>query len=89
MGYFFSISKSPAETWLNAFEALLLACGLVLAFGAAGEYLEDHSRLPGWMKWSRKPKIIFVWMVAISLFGEFARDARVFLFSGRLQAIND
>jgi hypothetical protein len=89
MGYLFSISKSATEDWLKGFEGLLLVCGLVLAFGAAGEYLEDHDRLPGWMKWSRKPKLIFVWMVALSLFGEFAGDAGVFVFSGRLQSIQD
>jgi hypothetical protein len=41
------------------------------------------------MKWARKPKLVFVWMVAISLFGEFAGDAGVYVFSGRLQFIAD
>jgi hypothetical protein len=92
MGYLFSwasLSKSASETALNGSEFLLLACGLVLAVGAAGEYLEDHGRLPDWMKWSRKPKLVFVWMVAISLLGEFIGDAGVLMFSGHLQSISD
>lgn len=89
MGYFFSLSKSATENWLDASEITLLICGLVLAYGAAGEYLEEHEKLPRWMQWSREPKLVFVWMVAISLFGEFAGDAGVYLFSGHLQSIAD
>jgi len=89
MGYFFSLSKSTTEHWLNGCELLPLVCGLVLAYGAAGEYLEEHGKLPGWMRWTREPKFIFVWMVAISLFGEFAGDAGVYIFSGHLQSISD
>jgi hypothetical protein len=89
MGYFFSLSKSTTEHCLNASELLLLVCGAVLAFGAAGEYLEEHDVLPRWMRWSREPKLVFVWMVAISLIGEFAGDAGVYLFSGHLQSIAD
>ncbi len=84
-----SLSKETTEVWLNASELLILLCGLVLAFGAAGEYLEDHEKLPRWMAWSRKPKLVFVWMVAISLVGEFVGDAGVFIFSGHLQTIAD
>jgi len=70
-------------------ESLLVLCGLVLAFGAAGEHIDEHGRLPHWMEWSRKPKLVFVWMVALSLIGEFAGDAGVFLFSRAVQAIQD
>ncbi len=89
MGYFLSLSKETAEHWLNASELTLLVCGLVLAYGAAGEYLDDHGKLPRWMRWAREPKLVFVWMVAISLFGEFAGDAGVYTFSGQLQTISD
>lgn len=33
--------------------------------------------------------MVFVWMVALSLVGEFVGDAGVFVFSGHLQTIND
>jgi hypothetical protein len=89
MGYFLSLSKGATEHCLDASEWMLLVCGLVLAYGAAGEYLEEHDKLPIWMRWSRKPKLVFVWMVAISLFGEFAGDAGVSLFSSHLQSIAD
>ncbi len=89
MGNLFSLSKAITETGLDVSELLLLVCGLVLAVGAAGEYLEDHDRLPSWMIWHRKPKLVFVWMVAISLVGEFIGDAGVFVFSGHLQTIAD
>lgn len=74
---------------MNASEIVILICGLILAFGAAGEYLEEHATLPAWMKWSRRPKMVFVWMVALSLVGEFLGDAGVFMFSGHLQSISD
>jgi hypothetical protein len=89
MGYFLSLSKETTEHWLNAAELMLLVCGLVLAYGAAGEYLEEHGKLPRSMRWAREPKLVFVWMVAISLFGEFAGDAGVYIFSGQLQTISD
>jgi len=41
------------------------------------------------MQWSRNPKLVFVWMVAISIGGEFLGDAGVFVFSGQLQTIED
>ena len=46
MGYFFSfisLSKSGTETGLDTCEIILLVCGLVLAYGAAGEYIEGNS----------------------------------------------
>src|ERR1700733_4476761 len=89
MGYFLSLAKGTTEQCLDASELLLLMCGLILAFGAAGEYLEEHERLPRWMKWAREPRLVFVWMVSISLFGEFAGDAGVYIFSGHLQSISD
>jgi hypothetical protein len=92
MGYFFSfisLSRSATETGLDGSEITLLLCGLVLAYGVAGEYILEHGTLPSWMKWSGKPKLVFVWMVALSLVGEFVGDAGVFVFSGHLQAIND
>jgi len=89
MGYLFSLSKETTECCLNVSELILLVCGMVLAYGAAGEYLEEHSKLPRWMQWSREPRLVFVWMVAISLFGEFAGDAGVYSFSGHLQTIAD
>lgn len=92
MGYllsFISLSKSSTETGLNVSEVLLLVCGFVLAFGAVGEYLEAHEKLPNWLKWSRRPKLVFVWLVALSLVGEFVGDAGIFIFSGHLQTISD
>src|ERR1700733_11652096 len=92
MGYLFSsasISKPATERWLDASEITILLCGLILALGAAGEYIEEHGTLPKWMKWTRRPKMVFVWMVAISLVGEFVGDAGVFIFSGHLQTISD
>lgn len=92
MGYallLISFSKPATEGALDASEILILLCGLVLAIGAAGEYIEEHSTLPRWMKWSRRPKMVFVWMVALSLVGEFIGDAGVFVFSGHLETIND
>jgi hypothetical protein len=92
MGYallLISFSKPATETALDASEILILLCGLILAIGAVGEYIEEHGTLPGWMKWSRRPKMVFVWMVALSLVGEFVGDAGVFVFSGHLQTIND
>jgi hypothetical protein len=92
MGYallLMSFSKPATETALDASEILILLCGVILAIGAAGEYTEEHGTLPRWMKWSMRPKMVFVWMVALSLVGEFVGDAGVFIFSGHLQTIND
>jgi hypothetical protein len=92
MGYLFSwasLSKSATERALDSSEILILLCGLILAIGAAGEYIEEHGTLPEWTKWSMHPKMVFVWMVALSLAGEFIGDAGVFVFSGHLQTIND
>src|ERR1035441_3667004 len=89
MGYSFSpllISKSSTETILNVSEILLIVSGFVLTFGAIGEYLEEHGKLPKWMKW---PKLVFVFMVALSLVGEFLSDAGVFFSSSKLQTISD
>ncbi|MBV9155504.1 MAG: hypothetical protein JO097_04535 [Acidobacteriaceae bacterium] len=87
MGYLFSwpsLSKFAVEEWLNRSEILIILAGFVLAFGAIGEYLDDHSRLPKWMAW---PKLAFILMVVISLIGEFVGDAGVFVFSKELQRI--
>lgn len=92
MGYLFSwarLSKSATESCLDAAEITILLAGLILAYGAIGEYLEEHGRLPRWMTWSKRPRLVFVWMVALSLVGEFAGDAGVFVFSRRLQSISD
>jgi hypothetical protein len=86
MGYL-SLSKAAAETALDGSEILLIVSGLVLAFGAIGEYLLDHERkLPRWIRW---PKLAFILMVVVSLIGEFSGDAGVFFFSRQLQAISD
>src|ERR1700727_2355245 len=79
----FLLSKSAAEIALDASELIIILSGFVLLIGAAGEYLEEHKKLPQWTKWP------FVWMVVISLLGEFAGDAGVFIFSRRLQTIAD
>jgi hypothetical protein len=87
MGYLFpwpTLSKLSAEEWLNRSEILIILAGFVLAFGAIGEYLESHNRLPKWMAW---PKLAFILMVVISLMGEFVGDAGVFVFSKELQRI--
>lgn len=89
MGYFlslFSFSKSATETALNVAELVIIISGLLLAFGAVGEYLEEHHKLPRWMGW---PKIIFIVLVVVSLLGEFLGDAGVFIFSSHLQTIED
>jgi hypothetical protein len=87
MGYCFSsLSKSATENLLNVSEIGLIISGFVLLFGAVGEYLEEHGKLPRWMKW---PKIVFIIMVVASLVGEFLCDAGVFIFSSHLQTINE
>ncbi len=87
MGYFFSsLSKSVTESLLDASEIVLIISGFVLFFGAVGEYLEAHGKLPRWMKW---PKLVFIVMVVVSLVGEFLGDAGVFVFSSHLQAISE
>jgi hypothetical protein len=89
MGYLFalfSLSKSATETALNVSELTILAAGLLLAFGATGEYLEEHNRLPCWMAW---PKLVFILIVVTSLIGEFLGDAGVYVFSSELQSISD
>jgi len=89
MGYFsslLSLSKFATETALNVAELVIIASGLLLAFGAIGEYLEEHDRLPRWMAW---PKLVFIILVVASLIGEFLGDAGVFVFSEHLQSIND
>lgn len=85
----FSLTHSGAEQALEACEILILVFGLILAIGAAGEHLEEHGTLPGWMKWSSQPTRVFIWMVALSLVGELVADAGVFVFSGQLQTISD
>jgi len=89
MGYFFSLfalSKSATETALKNSEATIVVSGLLLAFGAIGEYLEEHNRLPRWMRW---PKIVFIVLVVASLIGEFFGDGGVFVFSEHLESINN
>ena len=81
-----SLSKSAIENALDWSEIIILVSGMLLAFGAIGEYLEEHTRLPRWMRW---PKIFFILIVVISLVGEFLGDAGVYVFSGRLQSISD
>ena len=87
MGYLFSwlsLSKYATEKALDASELIIIVSGFVLAFGAVGEYLEEHNRLPKWMKW---PKLVFILMVVVSLIGEFVGDAGVFVFSKELQKL--
>jgi hypothetical protein len=92
MGYLLSwltLSKSATDRWLNASEILLLVAGLILTWGAVGEYLQEHDkldRLPRWMRW---PKLIFILMVVGGLLGEFIGDGGVFFFSYHLQSIED
>jgi hypothetical protein len=89
MGYIFSwlsLSKSTAETGLDVSEIAIIIAGLILTWGAVGEYLEDHNKLPAWMTW---PKLVFIFMVVGGLVGEFFGDAGVFVFSGSLQSISD
>jgi len=89
MGYCVSLlllSKPGTEALLDVSEIGLLISGFVLVFGAIGEYLEEHGRLPRWMKW---PKLAFIIMVVLSLVGEFVSDAGVFLFARALQTISD
>ena len=97
MGYLFSapllfavaLSKSESATGLKAAEWVLLVSGLILLWGAAGEYLEDHKKLyklPRWLQWT---KFVFVLMVVGGLIGEFIGDAGVFVFSEELQSIED
>lgn len=87
MGYLLlllSLSKYEAEWALEWSEIAIIISGFILAFGAIGEYLHQHERLPRWMQW---PKLVFILMVAISLIGEFIGDAGVFVFSTDLQRI--
>jgi hypothetical protein len=87
MGYFlswFSLSKSATSTALDVSDIVLLVSGALLLFGALGEYLEDHKRLPRWMRW---PKLIFEIIVAVSLAGELIADGGVFVFSHHLQKL--
>jgi hypothetical protein len=69
---------------LDISEIVLLVSGALLFFGALGEYLEDHNRLPQWMRW---PKLIFEIIVAVSLAGELIADGGVFVFSHHLQKL--
>ena len=85
MGYFlslFSWTESATSTALDISELVLLVSGLFLLFGAAGEYLFDHDRLPLCMKW---PKLTFEIIVALSLGGELIADGGVAVFSHVLQ----
>jgi hypothetical protein len=89
MGYCVSLlvlSKSATESLLDASEIVLIVSGFVLLFGAVGEYLEAHGKLPRWIKW---PKLVFILMVVASLVGEFIGDGGVFLFSRHLQTISE
>src|ERR1035438_2597834 len=96
MGYTFSWSfwlliswllfptKAKAERGLTGFEITLIVCGLILALGAIGEYLEEHNKLPRLLRW---PKLVFIIMVVVGLIGEFFGDAGVYVFSSKLQEI--
>lgn len=89
MGHLLSLSflsKSATETALNVAEWVIFVSSVVLAFGALGEYLEEHDKLPRWMDW---PKLVFIILVVASLIGEVFGDAGVFVSSERLQSIND
>jgi hypothetical protein len=89
MGYLFSLSwfsKSATETALYIAELGIVVSGAILTFGAVGEYLEDHHKLPRWMEW---PKLVFIILVVLGLIGEFFGDGAVFVFSEHLQSINE
>ena len=77
-------SKSGTETALDVSEIFLIVSGLILTWGAIGEYLEEHDKLPRWMKW---PKLVFILMVVVGLLGEFFSDAGVYVFSRHLQTL--
>jgi hypothetical protein len=80
------LSKAATEIGLTISEIAILVFGALLAFGAIGEYLEEHNRLPGCMEW---PKLAFIIMVVAGLVGEFVGDAGVFGFSMHLQTLSD
>lgn len=82
MGYLLSLSEATTSVALDVSEIVLLISGLLLLFGAVGEYLFDHDRLPRWMRW---PKLTFEIIVALSLGGELIADGGVAVFSHVLQ----
>jgi hypothetical protein len=85
MGYLislFSLSESATSAALDISEGALCISGLLLLFGAIGEYLFDHNKLPRWMNW---PKLTFEIIVAVSLCGELLADGSVAVLSHRLQ----
>lgn len=80
-------AESILETGLNASEIIIVVSGFVLAWGAAGEYLDEHEHLTWLPSVFRWPKLVFVLMVAISLAFEFIGDAGVYICSSRLQIL--
>ena len=80
MGYFLSLSKSDATSWLSASEWTLLISGIVLAMGIIGEI-----RAWMWGSWKKR----FEYMVLLGVMGELIADGGVFFFSSQLQTVTD
>src|ERR1700733_381773 len=84
MRYFFSLSKSAATVGFEVSEWILLVFGAILVLGIFGEYKKLPSRLL--TVW---PATAFEILVMIGVAGELLGDGGVFVFSSRLQSIED
>lgn len=89
-------SKSVAESWLSRGELGLVAFGVIIFIGLVGEYWAERRaerREDSWIPprpgkhWNWK--LIFAGVVVLSIFGEFASDADIWITSDVLQTISD
>jgi hypothetical protein len=81
------VTKSTASAWLLAGEIALVIASIFVVWGLLGESQKD--------KWAPAPSHIkrwhsaFVAMVVLGVVGELIADGDIFLFSHRLQSIQD
>jgi hypothetical protein len=82
-----SISKSTAGIWVIIGEVSLLLASVAVVVGLYGESKAD--------KWSPAPSRVTLWhkifvaLVTLGVAGELLADGDIFLFSHRLQTIQD
>jgi hypothetical protein len=80
--WYVSLSEAAASAWLDVGEYLLLVASLVVAIGVWGE---NRKSSPEWV--SRHS--FFAALVTLGVAGELLGDGDVFIFSKRLQAIEE
>jgi hypothetical protein len=84
---FDSVTKSTAGLWVIVGELLLIVASIAVVVG-----LYEETRTEIWAPPTPRIKLlhtIFIWFVTIGVAGELLADGDIFLFSHRLQSIQE